>query len=223
MKYSVVIPAYNAQETIKECLKSVVAQTMSPSQIIVVDDGSQDDTAKIVGEYSEFVSLIRQENNGPGRATTKGFSHATSPLIATLDADDLWLPDKAEIQLMHLQQNRELDGVFSHIQSFSKSSAKVSIEQGWLRSTMMIRTKAQQKIGDMIDPKPYGGEFIGWIGRAREMGCQFDMLPVCLALRRIRQGSLSYGRSEPLVSGYLQIARESILRKKQNKQTRSKP
>lgn len=214
MDYSVVIPAYNAAKTILECLQSVFDQTMPPAQVIVVDDGSQDETAKLV-QNSEFdVTVISITNSGPGTATTKGFEQVQHEFIATLDSDDLWRADKIQQQLAFLEGKRDYAGVFTHIQSFNVKENPNDAVPGWLRSTMLIRKHAQMKIGPMVDPKPYGGEFIGWIGTARDLGMEFSMLDEPLALRRIRKDSLSYGLKDPVVAGYLSMARQSILRKR---------
>jgi glycosyltransferase involved in cell wall biosynthesis len=96
---SVVIPAYQAGDTIGRALDSVLNQAAKPGEIIVVDDGSSDRTVGIVEEYISasltiVVRMIRQENLGAGAARNRGLAAAIHPLVAFLDADDEWLPDK---------------------------------------------------------------------------------------------------------------------------------
>lgn len=91
---SVIIPAYNAEATIGEALRSVLGQTLLPRQIVVVDDGSKDDTAARVGEVAvpeglELV-LVSQENGGVSAARNHGIKDSTQPWVAFLDADDVW-------------------------------------------------------------------------------------------------------------------------------------
>lgn len=95
--YSVVIPAYNAAATIGQSVQSILEQTIRPQEIIVVDDGSTDNIAAAIAGMRTEITLIRQDNRGPGAATTAGFRHVGTPFVATLDADDLWLPRKIEI------------------------------------------------------------------------------------------------------------------------------
>jgi glycosyltransferase involved in cell wall biosynthesis len=90
---SALIPAYNAAETIERALDSVYAQTYDNIiEVIVVDDGSEDNTAEIVREKHPDVTLIRQENRGVGAARNCGLRHARGDLVAFLDADDEWTP-----------------------------------------------------------------------------------------------------------------------------------
>ena len=101
LAYTAVIPAFNAERTIEECLASVLAQTCLPAEILVVDDGSSDRTAAMVTTLAAAaprvpIRLLQQANQGPGHATTAGILAATEPVIATLDADDLWLPGKQD-------------------------------------------------------------------------------------------------------------------------------
>ncbi|MCT2398390.1 glycosyltransferase family 2 protein [Novosphingobium mangrovi (ex Huang et al. 2023)] len=104
---SVVIPAYNAQDTIADTLRSVQAQTHDALEIIVVDDGSRDDTARIIGEFAAADPRFRhvlQENAGVAAARNNGWRQASSDLIAFVDADDLWTRDKIERQLAVLSE-----------------------------------------------------------------------------------------------------------------------
>ena len=104
---SVVIPAYNAAKTIVRALESIDTQTESPREVIVVDDGSNDETCEIVEGYGKrstdySLKLIRQENRGAGWARNTGIQSAISTYIAFLDADDEWLTTKLELSLHHL-------------------------------------------------------------------------------------------------------------------------
>lgn len=93
---AVVIPAFNAATTIAQTLRSVLAQTLPPAEIVVVDDGSDDATGAIVGAMAREdarVRLLRQRKGGPSQARNAGIAATRAPLIAPLDADDLWAPD----------------------------------------------------------------------------------------------------------------------------------
>ena len=100
MDVSVVIPAYNAARFVRQAIDSVLHQTHAPLEVLVVDDGSQDDTPEIVESYADgAVRLIRQPNQGPSAARNTGIAAARGTLIAFLDADDSWLPDKLARQV----------------------------------------------------------------------------------------------------------------------------
>jgi glycosyltransferase involved in cell wall biosynthesis len=96
VRISVVIPAYNAARFLPRCLKSVFAQTLKPEEVIVVDDGSSDNTAGLAAELGATV-LIRP-NQGPAASRNAGIRKASSEWIALLDADDMWAPEKLELQ-----------------------------------------------------------------------------------------------------------------------------
>lgn len=218
--YGVVIPAFNASGTITETLRSVAAQTVRPELVVIVDDGSTDDLASAIGGTDLPVQLLRQANAGPGSATTRGIAALSTPLIATLDADDLWLPDKIERQLAHLDRCPATAGVFCHWRNFRNDqpdTPEAETVPGWSRTTMMIRREVAETIGPIVDPPGGRGEMIDWIARAREAGLALDMLDEALALRRIRPGSLSYGRDAARDRGYLEVARLAMLRRAQNK------
>jgi glycosyltransferase involved in cell wall biosynthesis len=97
---SVVIPAYNATNFLAETLASVFAQTVPPAEIIVVDDGSTDDTAGIARDLG--VTVISRANGGISAARNTGVRAARSEYVALLDADDLWMPEKLEVQVAAL-------------------------------------------------------------------------------------------------------------------------
>lgn len=96
---SVIIPAYNAGKTIALTIDSILAQSQPPLEVLVVDDGSIDDTAAIAEAYPEPVRVIRKPNGGPASARNLGARLAKGEWLAFLDSDDLWLPRKLERQL----------------------------------------------------------------------------------------------------------------------------
>jgi glycosyltransferase involved in cell wall biosynthesis len=96
---SVIIPTYNSGRLVVEAVQSVLAQTKPPAEIIVVDDGSSDDTRQRLQSYHRQVRYIYQENGGVSTARNRGIQEACGEVIAFLDADDVWLPRKLEIQL----------------------------------------------------------------------------------------------------------------------------
>jgi glycosyltransferase involved in cell wall biosynthesis len=100
MSVTVVIPTYNRAALLDATLRAVLAQTVPLREVIVVDDGSTDDTATVCARYSEIVRYIRQENTGlPAYARNRGIAEATGDWIAFCDSDDRWRPHKLEIQL----------------------------------------------------------------------------------------------------------------------------
>lgn len=101
---SVIIPAYNASGTILDCINSVLQQTVSIFEIIIVNDGSSDKTESIVNEFivkrnQSNIFIFSQPNGGQAKARNKGIIESKGDWIAFLDADDRWLPEKTALQL----------------------------------------------------------------------------------------------------------------------------
>src|SRR5262249_6260521 len=92
-KVSVIICTYNYARFLRQCLETVSGQTRPADEIIVVDDGSQDETPEVVSAFRN-VLYLRQENAGKAAAFNRGFVAATGDIICHLDADDYWVPDK---------------------------------------------------------------------------------------------------------------------------------
>lgn len=115
---SVIVPAYNAERQIASALETVFGQTYSPTEIIVIDDGSFDNTADIIKQYQTKrtnVIYMYQENSGPSRARNAGIRKATGEYVAFLDADDSWTADKLEKQMVLFNTDAEIDIVFTDV------------------------------------------------------------------------------------------------------------
>jgi glycosyltransferase involved in cell wall biosynthesis len=215
--YTVVIPAYKAAGFIGETLSAILAQAMPPQRIIVVDDGSPDDTAGAVRAVAGPIDYVRQDNTGPGAATTRGFALVDTDLVATCDADDLWLPQKAGMQLAALAHDPALAGVFARMADFRGDPASADFSKaydGWNRSTMFIRTAVAASTGAIIDPRSGAGDMIDWLARVREGGHRLEMLPEVLALRRVHEGSLTYRDRGGLTKAYLEVVRAAMERRR---------
>ena len=132
---SVVIPAYNAAKTISETIDSVRRQTFTDFELIVINDGSSDHTAELVNAVADDrLQLFSYENGGLPVARNRGIDRASGEFIAFLDADDLWTPDKLELQLEALQKHPKAGVAYSwttHMSQDGKvfyASSSVSFE-----------------------------------------------------------------------------------------------
>jgi glycosyltransferase involved in cell wall biosynthesis len=121
---SVVIPAYNAASTLGECLASVFAQGYPALEIIVVDDGSQDETASVVAGYGDRVRYLHQPNGGLSAARNAGHMAAKGELVAWLDADDMCLPDRIALQAEYLSSHPTVGLVSSEFSAFDKAGLR---------------------------------------------------------------------------------------------------
>lgn len=123
--FSVVIPAYNAEETIGATLRSVFAQTCKEFEVIVVDDGSTDRTAGVIeGLDHEAVQLVRQSKSGPSAARNHGIEVARGTYVSFLDADDLWLPEYLDAMRAAFQREPQAGIAFTDAWAWDDALAR---------------------------------------------------------------------------------------------------
>ena len=118
LNVSVIIPTYNRADTIDKAIESVLAQSLMGTEVIVVDDGSEDNTAEIVSNY-DGVRYVFQEHRGISAARNKGLELARSEWIAWLDSDDLWHKDKLRLQTEYIEAHPECRILFTAYSTFS--------------------------------------------------------------------------------------------------------
>ena len=129
-KVSVIIPAYNREAFIRETIESVLEQTYSNIELIVVDDGSTDNTLKIVKEYKEKLDLLQHPggvNKGQSAAINLGLKVSTGEYIAILDSDDLFAPKKIELQIEHLIKNLDVGLVYANGIAIDTNGAELHV------------------------------------------------------------------------------------------------
>lgn len=127
---SVVIPTYNRASYLPATIQSILAQSLPVAEILIVDDGSRDDTADLVPRLEGPIRYLQQQNQGPAAARNRGIRAATGALIALLDSDDLWEPDKLRMQVKALS-GREVGMVHT--------AARIMNAQGQLTGAIWSR------------------------------------------------------------------------------------
>lgn len=118
---------------------------------------------------------MQQPNQGPGAATTAGFRRVTTPYIATLDSDDIWLPRKMEVQARLFAEDANLVGVFSLARQFAEQETPDPLAPGpeyrlWTRNTMVVRAAAARQVGAFHDFPGRVADLVDWLGRSRKVG-----------------------------------------------------
>lgn len=111
-RVSVVIPTYNSAATVKEAIESVLAQTYSNFEVVVIDDGSTDETPSVMRQFGARIRSFRQENQGVSAARNTGIQRSRGEYVAFLDSDDLWLPEKLAEQISWLEADPNLGLVY---------------------------------------------------------------------------------------------------------------
>ncbi|MGB8543309.1 MAG: glycosyltransferase [Candidatus Acidiferrales bacterium] len=124
-KVTAIIPVYNCAQYVTKAIDSVLAQTYPAREIIVVDDGSTDGTREVLQPYMNSIIYVYQKNAGEPAARNTGIRHATGEYIAYLDADDLWLPDKLQLQMEYFVAHPECKVVYTDMMTFDSSGILV--------------------------------------------------------------------------------------------------
>jgi glycosyltransferase involved in cell wall biosynthesis len=213
--YGVVIPAYNAAQTLCDAVESVLAQTLPPTSVVVIDDGSTDETGAIARSFGAGVDVITQDNLGQAAATDRAFAQLCEPLVAGIDADDIWFPDKAAYQIAELEADPDLDGLFCRASIFDhggRPGPDSPVQDLWGRSALMMRRSALERVGPVdTGLSSSRGEMVDWIARGRDLGLRFRLAPIVLVGRRRIPGSLSHGQDASVL---LPAVRAALARKR---------
>ena len=219
MSVSVVIPARNEESLIAEALESIARQTRSPAEVILVDDGSTDRTVEVARKVMPSLRIVMRPPLGAAAATNYGIREASEPLLAFVDADDLWTPDKLELQLSILEADPEVAAVLGHVESFVCPRAdghafRVPEKQaGWSLCALLIRRETFERVGSFAE-NLHIGYGIDWFDRARRQNVRFELPEQTVFHRRLRPGSLSQQPADKH-RGYLEIAHRAIRRRRE--------
>lgn len=198
-KISVIIPAYNAANYLPDTIQSIRAQIPSVDEIILMDDGSIDNTKEVISHFRD-VSYFWQPNSGTATALNEAMKKASGQYLAFLDADDLWLPGKLNTQLEIFDRNPQLDMVFGGIEQFispeltEEERSKIEFQSGPMigrhKSTWMIKRDSFYKVGPFTESFVLE-EFMDWYMRAKDMGLTEVVVVQVMAKRRIHTTNIS--------------------------------
>ncbi|HEX7706061.1 MAG TPA: glycosyltransferase family A protein [Thermoanaerobaculia bacterium] len=226
MTLSVVVPAFNASATLRAALESVLAQLPEDAEVVVVDDGSQDDTLTVARSCGAHVRVIAAEHRGIAETVNRGVEEARGDLLAFIDADDVWLAGKLALQMKALDSDPSLDGVLGHLRQqvsegialhlAAKFAGMNGIVPGLHRGTLLIRRTAWDRAGNMEKHLDVG-EFVSWYLRAIDKGLNLRMLPEVVYERRIHGANTMLGAID-LRASYLRIAKATLDRRRAARQ-----
>ena len=218
---SVVIPVYDAELYLGQAIASVLEQTVAPAEVIVVDDGSTDRSAQVAHGFGPPVRVLERSREGVAAALNGGVEAAQGDLLAFLDADDRWVPDKLERQLGVLGANPALDAVLGHIREFRspdlepEERARLAPREGSLggpsRGTMLIRRDAFLRVGPFATDWTLG-EFVDWYARAVDAGLKVEMLSEVVMERRLHRTNSGI-RSADARTDYVRVLRAVLERR----------
>jgi len=210
-----IIPTYNRASFISDAIASILDQSRPIDEIIVVDDGSTDNTNILLKSFGNRINYIKQRNCGPGAARNRGIREASGDYIAFLDSDDLWVKDKTEIQLDFFNRHRHIDLVFGDMSNFSETvhddgpeiknkdihdyleshSANLDkildfiIEENVIPTpSVMMKRECIQRIGFFDENLKIAEDFDYWIRAS--LVCRIGFINAVLVKRRKHPGNL---------------------------------
>lgn len=202
---SVIIPAYNGADFLAEAVESIYQQNYHPLEIIVVDDGSTDDTARIAADLKDDVRYVYQAHSGrPAAGRNRGIKESVGEIIGFLDQDDLWPTNKLALQMPQLLSDASLDVILGHTQimqltgtvngkrEFEASSKPVDY---MLLSSALFKRPVFETVGFFDESLQYFGDDLDWFIRARERGISVHQLEEVTLFWRIHETNTSHNPS----------------------------
>lgn len=220
---SIIIPAYNSGTYLRLTVESVLEQAHRPIEILIVDDGSTDDTPRTAQSFGPPVRLLQQAHSGHPATRNAGIRAAAGEYIAFVDHDDLWSLGKLESQLACFRNDAELDLVFGHAQNFfsedltseERSRLRVPMKpvRGLLQGAMLAKRSCFERVGLFAEERIIG-DFIDWYGRAMIAGLKMKMLPEVVLHRRIHLGNHQRMNRHLIAAGYLSSVKELLDRRR---------
>ncbi|MGL4503388.1 MAG: glycosyltransferase [Planktothrix sp.] len=222
---SVIIPAYNSENTIQETIESVLNQTFQDLELIVINDGSVDKTLEVISSFSDArIQVFSYSNSGAQKSRNRGISHASGEYLSFLDSDDMWEPEKLEFQLKALQENSEAAVAYSWTNwidesgKFLRRGSYISktgdifanlllvdfIENG---SNPLIRANAMAEVGYFDESLVGGQDWDMWL----RLAARYPFVAVPYPHILYRQSANSWSSNvERQESGFLQVIEKAL-------------
>ncbi|GIX46766.1 MAG: glycosyl transferase [Candidatus Tectimicrobiota bacterium] len=221
---SVVIPTYNRAAMLREAIASVLAQTYRHWELIVVDDGSQDDTPAVVQAFGSQLTYLRQAHAGVSAARNRGAAAARGELLAFLDSDDLWLPQKLAAQVALLQRRPQVAACYTD-EIWVRCGVRVNPRQvhrkfsGWIffqslprcvisPSSVLLRRCLWQQLGGFNETLPACEDYDLWLRLT--LRAPVYLVPQRLIVKRGGHGD-QLSRTIPVLDQYRIAALEKCL------------
>jgi glycosyltransferase involved in cell wall biosynthesis len=218
---SVILPAYNGARYLSDTIGSVLAQTYRPLEVIVVDDGSKDDSAEIAGSF-DHVRVLIQENQGVPFARNAGIAAANGDYLCFIDQDDTWLPEKVQKQLESFTAQQGIRYCLTR-QVFYLSEGEALPDwcppdwldkpvAGFSPSTLMIERSLMEEMGP-FDTSLLTGSDTEFFFHLKDKQIPFHQLEEVLVRKRVHGNNQSATRDQ-LRRDILETVRRSIQRQR---------
>jgi glycosyltransferase involved in cell wall biosynthesis len=227
---SFVIPVYNGARYLRESIDSALKQTVAPLEVIVVDDGSEDDSAAVAESFGAPVRVLRERHAGQAAARNRGLAIAAGEFIAFLDADDIAVPQRIERQLARFEARPELDFSEAYTQNFwspeiapedRRAAPQEDFTHGdapkpYLIITWLFRHDLARRVGDFEVGRQFG-EDTDWRDRVVKAGAVMESLDEVLALRRLHHDNLTRRHYDRHLEAIVRHAWDRVLAARRNR------
>jgi glycosyltransferase involved in cell wall biosynthesis len=211
---------YNGEPYVAEAIESILCQAYSRTEVIVIDDGSEDETPRILESFGSWIRSVRQENRGPSAARNRGVVEASGDFIAFLDADDRWHREKLALQLGHFGRFPACDLCTTHweyfwVEELAEEARRFSDHPlsgslaGYMLQTLMLRRETFAEVGPFNVELRYG-EDMDWFKRAVAGGKELHTLDEVLVYRRVHPDSLLRSDTEAYRSWFFGFVKEHL-------------
>ena len=223
MKTSVLIPCYNAARYLAEALESVFSQGVALHEVIVLDDGSTDETERVVAAFGERVGYHRQPHAGIAPARNQALELSSGDPVAFLDADDAWPAGSLDARLSALEADESLEYVYGEVEQFVSpdlpeewarlhGAADLTASPARLAGAMLVRRRAYIRVGGFNETLRLG-EMVDWVARADDRGVCNRCLSQLVLRRRLH--TTNTGLTQQGSRGdYLAVARAALARRR---------
>lgn len=218
---SCIVPVFNGERFIAAALDSIFAQTYATIEVIVVDDGSTDDTAEVAAGFGARVNYLHQENAGQIAAQNRGVAAARGAFIAFLDADDLWHEEKLARQMALFEARPKLDICNAHMKDFweeevaqeAESLPHLAAPRVGVVQSYLVRRSLFDRVG-MIDETMEHRGWTDWCVRAVDSGAVSETMSDILVYRRIHGDNMSRHRSGADNEEFLRMVKATLDRRR---------
>lgn len=213
---SAVVPVHNGARYLRSAIDSILAQRIAGMEIVVVDDGSDDGSggvAEALRAGGAPVVVVSQPRSGVAAARNHGVAVARGSVIAFCDADDLWTPNKLEVQLARLRARPELDAVFGLVEEFVDGGGDIgSPRPATVPGTMLINRPALERVGPFPTDIRFG-DGMDWYMRAMDAGLRTEIIQEVVLRRRVHAHNMTRERAD--MSDYLLVLRRGLRRRRE--------
>jgi glycosyltransferase involved in cell wall biosynthesis len=222
---SCVVVTYNSAEFVEDAVRSVLAQTHRPIEVVVADDRSEDATRELAAAFGPPVRVVvTDETAGPAATRNFGLRETRGEFVAFLDGDDLWHPDKLVRQLARFAARPELQASIAHVRNFWEEGQdelqrryddhrRMGAMPGYATTTLLARRSAFHAVGE-LESDLWFADALDWFLRARELGVQVELIPDVLTFHRLHPDNLSRRRSRASEDEFLDIIKASLDRRR---------